>query len=105
MTLPKTLPHTFHELLDQLNLDPTCVRVARLTQHLAARTAKINDPYIPVGLFPHDTHEAIAPTLEQARTHVQSVGLDFTCVLATHVEGILVYVHAQDAEGSEPWAS
>ena len=103
MTAPKTFPQTFYTLLDQLQDDPTSKQVARLAKHLATRTNKLtrqlNDSHHPVALFAPNRYETLSLPLEQVRTCIKPFGLDFISVPATCVQGVLTYLHLQQAEG------
>lgn len=104
-----TLPQSFYDLLDQLTVDATSEQVICLAQHLATRTARLtldlDEAYLPVGLFPHERHQALAPHLDRARRHLQPFGLDLMSVPSDCVQGVLVYVHQQQAQGDAPWIS
>lgn len=109
MTVPQTLPHAFYTLLDQLQVDPTCDQVTCLAQHLVVRTASLtadlDEAYLPVGLFPHDRYQQLAPQLERARRYVQPFGLDLMSVPSVCVQGVLVYIHLQQDQGGAAWPS
>lgn len=103
MTASPTLPHAFYTLLDHLDTEPASSEATCLAQHLVARTASLtldlDEAYHPVGLFTHERYQHLAPLLDRIRAHLQPFGLDLMTVPSDCVQGVLVYIHQEQAQG------